>query len=68
MTTTERPVASKFSMTAGMTTAIAAIGLLVIFFGYAANNLAAIGAGSFFTGVGIFGALVCATMYLFGKR
>lgn len=68
MTTTEPHVASKLSITAGLGTAVIAISLVVVFFGYATQSLAMIGAGSFFAGVGLFVALVCATVYLFGKR
>lgn len=68
MTTTELHVASKLSITAGIGTAAIAIGLLVVFLGYANQSLAMIGAGSFIAGVGVFVGAICATLYLFGKR
>lgn len=68
MTTQEIRVASKLSITAGMATAAMAIGLLIVFWGYASQTLPTIGMGSFVMGVGGFVALICATAYLFGKR
>lgn len=68
MTSTEIHVASKLSITAGMGTAAIAIGLFVVFLGYAGQGYVMIGVGSFITGVGAFVAAICATLYLFGKR